>query len=148
MITTVGSFLQDRVKLFCKLHKINVRNIGLCLHEALVNAVVHGNLEIPSSLKNESSEKFEQLLQEREAIPEFAQRQVNIRCQVTTKHLKFEIEDEGKGFEPKTLRLSTPTLMIPTGRGILIITAFMDEVFWNNTGNCITMIKTLQTPAL
>lgn len=146
LITTVGSFLQDRVKLFCQLHKIDERNISLCLHEALVNAIIHGNLEISSSLKNEFPEKFEKLLRKRENMPEFANRKVFIRCQITTKHLKFEIEDEGKGFIPKTLQDSDPLTMIPTGRGILIISAFMDEVYWNKTGNRITMIKTLQSP--
>ncbi len=33
LITTAGTFLQNRVKSFCQLHKINVRNIGLCLHK-------------------------------------------------------------------------------------------------------------------
>ena len=146
MITTVGSLLQNRVKLFCSLHKINLRNIGLCLHEALVNAIIHGNLEIPSSIKNESPEEFEQLLRERETTPQYANRQVTIRCQVTGEQLIFEIEDEGKGFNPKTLHFSNPLQMIPTGRGILIITSFMDNVHWNDTGNRITMIKDLQTP--
>lgn len=145
LITTAGSFLQDRVKLFCQLHKIDVRNISLCLHEALANAVIHGNLEISSSLKDESPEKFEKLLKERESIPEFANRKVIIRCQITTEELKFEIEDEGKGFDPKKLEYADPfRWMIPTGRGILIIVAFMDKVYWNETGNCITMIKTLR----
>ncbi len=143
LITTAGSFLQDRVKLFCQLHKIDIRNISLCLHEALANAVIHGNLEIPSSLKNESPEKFETLLKERESIPEFAKRTVMIRCQITTKYLKFEIADEGKGFDPKQLEYSDPLKMIPTGRGIVIITSFMDKVYWNDTGNRITMIKNL-----
>lgn len=144
-IPSVGAFLQDRVKLFCKMHRIDIRNIGLCLHEALVNAIVHGNLEIPSVLKNEEPEQFEKLLQEREASSQYTNRHVTIRCQVTTKQLKFEIEDEGKGFNPQQIQFTNPTMMIPTGRGILIISAFMDEVSWNKNGNCITMIKHLQT---
>ncbi len=143
MIPSVVAFLQDRLKLYCKLHKLNVRNIGLCLHEALVNAVIHGNLEIPSALKNDSPEEFERLLCERAVIPEYANRQVAIRGQVTTSQLQIEIEDQGKGFNPQILDLSDPTKMIPSGRGLLIITAFMDRVSWNRSGNCITMIKYL-----
>ena len=143
LIPSAGAFLQDRVKLFCKMHRIDVRNIGLCLHEAMVNAVIHGNLEIPSSIKNNSPDEFEALLRGREADPRYANRQVDIRCQVTTEQLYFEIGDEGNGFEPKDLQFSDPALMIPSGRGILIITAFMDKVFWNKSGNRITMIKEL-----
>lgn len=143
LIPSAGAFLQDRVKLFCKMHRIDVRNIGLCLHEAMVNAVIHGNLEISSSIKNESSDEFESLLRDREADPHYAERRVDIRCEVTTEQLYFEIRDEGEGFEPKALHLFDPGLMVPSGRGILIITAFMDKVFWNERGNRITMIKGL-----
>jgi CheY-like chemotaxis protein/anti-sigma regulatory factor (Ser/Thr protein kinase) len=145
LIPPAGAFLQDRVKLFCKMHRIDVRNIGLCLHEAMVNAVIHGNLEIPSSLKDESPDAFEQLLRKREADPRYAERRVDIRCEVTTEQLSFEIRDEGQGFEPKTLQFSDPALMIPSGRGILIITAFMDKVSWNESGNRMTMIKELSS---
>ena len=143
LIPPAGALLQDRVKLFCKMHRIDVRNIGLCLHEAMVNAVIHGNLEIASSIKNESPDEFERLLREREANPQYADRRVDIRCQVTTEQLYFEIGDEGKGFEPHELQFSDPALMVPSGRGILIISAFMDRVFWNKTGTRITMIKEL-----
>ena len=145
LIPAAGAFLQDRVKLFCKMHRIDVRNIGLCLHEAMVNAVIHGNLEIPSSIKDESPDEFERLLREREAEPRYAERRVDIRCEVTTEQLSFEIRDEGKGFEPQKLQFSDPALMIPSGRGILIISAFMDNVFWNESGNRITMIKELSS---
>lgn len=143
MIPSVVAFLQDRLKLYCKLYRLNVRNIGLCLHESLVNAVVHGNLEISSALKNDAPEQFEQLLSERTALPDYANRQVFIRGKVTTDQLAIEIEDQGKGFSPITLDISDPTRIIPSGRGLLIITAFMDRVFWNHSGNCITMIKYL-----
>ncbi|MCP4400875.1 MAG: response regulator [bacterium] len=147
LIPSAGAFLQDRVKLYCKMHRIDVRNIGLCLHEAMVNAVIHGNLEISSSIKNKSPDEFESLLRRREADPHYAERLIDIRCRVTTEQLYFEIGDEGKGFEPKELQFSDPALMIPSGRGILIITAFMDKVFWNERGNRVTMIKNL-TPVL
>jgi len=141
LIANVVAFLQNRIKLFCELYKINVRNISLCLHEALVNAVIHGNLEVPSTLKNEDPEKFEALLKERESLASYANRQVLIRCQISTGYLKFEIEDQGQGFNPQSIHFSDPILMIPSGRGILIITSFMDEVSWNAAGNCITMVK-------
>lgn len=148
LITTAGAFLQSRVKPFCELHKINVRNIGLCLHEALVNAIIHGNLEISSTVKNENPEKFETLIKEREADPVYADREVVIRCEITSDHLTFEIKDEGKGFDPCTLRFADPIHILPTGRGIFIITSFMDKVFWNAEGNVITMTKELQMPEL
>ncbi|PID57560.1 hypothetical protein CSB45_06950 [candidate division KSB3 bacterium] len=147
LIPSAVAFLQDRVKLFCKMHRIDIRKIGLCLHEAMVNAVIHGNLEISSSIKEDSPRKFEELLRQRELAPGYGERQVDVRCEVTAEQFIFEICDEGEGFDPKSLQFSDSTLMIPSGRGILIITAFMDSVFWNEVGNRITMIKKLSSPA-
>ena len=141
-IPSVGAFLQERVKLFCKMHKINIHNIGLCLHEALVNAVVHGNLEVSSTLKNESPEEFDRMLKKRESDPKYAGRKVAIHCKVTAEQLIFNIEDEGNGFDAaKFVGLADHFTMAPSGRGVLIILALMDEVRWNDVGNCITMIK-------
>ena len=143
-IPSVSSLLQDRLRLYCKLNKLNVRNIGFCLHEALANAIIHGNLDISSSLKNDSPEEFERLLNEREALPEYADRKILIHCTATASQIKIEIQDEGRGFDQQTLDISDPTKMLPSGRGILIITALMTDVFWNESGNRITMIKEFQ----
>jgi anti-sigma regulatory factor (Ser/Thr protein kinase) len=141
VIANAVSFLQDRVKLYCDFYNINLRNISLCLHEALANAIIHGNLELPSHLKNESPELFERLLHERQQLPQFADRQVQLHCQISPEHLKMEIQDQGKGFNFRSVQQPDPLKLIPSGRGILIITTLMDEVLWNECGNRITMNK-------
>jgi anti-sigma regulatory factor (Ser/Thr protein kinase) len=138
----------------CQKEETFTLNIGVCLQEALVNAIIHGNLEIPSNLKKHSWEQFETLLQERETLPKFANRQVIIRCQMQQDSIQLEVEDEGYGFNPnqilpvmKTYSSETnatdPDSLLENGRGILIITSLMDAVFWNSRGNCITMIKNI-----
>ena len=91
---------------------------------------------------------FDALDAVRVAVEAYADREVSIRCRITSKQLLFEIQDQGLGFDPRTLNFSDPLHIIPTGRGILIITSFMDEVFWNATGNMITMIKYLRQSEL
>jgi anti-sigma regulatory factor (Ser/Thr protein kinase) len=55
----------------------------------------------------------------------------------------FVVRDEGKGFDP--LQIPNPidaeNLDKPSGRGLLLIRTFMDEVRHNGQGNEITMIK-------
>jgi DNA-binding response OmpR family regulator len=145
-IASAVSFLQDRVRVYCDSYNINLRNIGLCLHEALANAVIHGNLALSSRLKNESPEAFERLLHERQQLSKFADKQVLINCQINPECLRFEIWDQGRGFNSRSLQKPDSLGLIPTGRGILIIMALMDEVNWNEQGNCITMIKRFQPP--
>jgi anti-sigma regulatory factor (Ser/Thr protein kinase) len=157
LIEHVITCLQNCIDQFCRLHQLNIVNISLCLREALANAIIHGNLEIPSTLKEDSWRQFESLVREREILPEFADRQVMIRCRLTTEHITLEVEDQGRGFDPCELRaldLASPSALKDPdlinrlsrgGRGLLFIKAFTDQVFWNSAGNCITMIKNFPT---
>jgi anti-sigma regulatory factor (Ser/Thr protein kinase) len=53
------------------------------------------------------------------------------------------IRDEGKGFD--MAKIPDPTdpenLVLPYGRGVMLINCFMDEVRYNDVGNEVTMIK-------
>jgi anti-sigma regulatory factor (Ser/Thr protein kinase) len=50
------------------------------------------------------------------------------------------IRDEGPGFEYHTLQ-DPEGSRNPSGRGLLMIRAFCDEVNWNKSGNEVTLIK-------
>ncbi len=144
LVPSAVSLLQDRIGLFCELHKIDIRNIGVCLHEALANAVIHGNLEIASSIKTESHDRFDELVSEREQAPHFGTRRVTVKCRLTHKMLEFVVSDEGPGFDPKSVTQPEAGNLFPAGRGILIMRAFMDEVSWNAQGNAVRLIKMLE----
>jgi len=153
-IDNIVLLCQRRVTQFCQSHQIPHVNISVCLREALANAIIHGNLEISSTLKEDSWKQFEALVREREILPEFAERQITIRCQMTVKQLILEVEDQGQGFDASSWQPCKPTslanynpmssTLFKSGRGLLIITSLMDNVFWNESGNRITMIKNLQ----
>jgi anti-sigma regulatory factor (Ser/Thr protein kinase) len=157
LIERVVTYLHNRIAQFCHVHHLHPVNLGLCLREALANAIIHGNLEIPSTLKETSWEQFEALVREREVLPEFADRQVTIRCQFSPQRMTIEVEDQGAGFEMQDSRNmemeSLPAdddhaalmLLSRSGRGLVFIKAFMDQVFWNDAGNCIIMIKNFST---
>jgi Anti-sigma regulatory factor (Ser/Thr protein kinase) len=51
--------------------------------------------------------------------------------------------DEGKGFTHSKLFVSEDPekLLRIKGRGLVMIMNFMDEVFWNDKGNEITMVR-------
>jgi anti-sigma regulatory factor (Ser/Thr protein kinase) len=58
---------------------------------------------------------------------------------------EFVIRDEGPGFAPDKLPDPTDTsnLERSSGRGVLLMRAFMDEVSFNAQGNEVTMRKNL-----
>jgi serine/threonine-protein kinase RsbW len=97
-------------------------HVTMAVHEAAINAVLHGNdynpkLEIDVSMEN------------------------------TGTQLVFVIADQGKGFNPDTLPdPSAPeNLLRGTGRGIFLIRSLMDEVHFRqlHPGTEMTLIKNL-----
>lgn len=116
---------------------------GIALEEALLNAVYHGNLEVSSDLRENGDEAFHKLARERRSEEPFASRRVRVTARLTTSSAKFVIVDEGPGFDIS--KLPDPThpdfLDRPSGRGVLLMRTFMDEVRYNSTGNRVTLVK-------
>ncbi|MGH7476521.1 MAG: ATP-binding protein [Longimicrobiales bacterium] len=92
-------------------------NFRVGLTEALINAILYGN----------------------EADP---RRVVRIEVWLDPERATIEVSDQGGGFDPE--RLPDPTLpsnrMRSGGRGIFLIRKLMDEVEFNERGNCIRMV--------
>jgi anti-sigma regulatory factor (Ser/Thr protein kinase) len=59
--------------------------------------------------------------------------------------LSITIEDEGEGFDCSALagEFAETTSTLPDKRGIFIVKYLMDEVFFNEKGTSITMVKYL-----
>ena len=112
--------------------------------EALINAVVHGNLEVASALKeNEDPLLFSRTVQARACEEPYCQRIVRVNVSCSSSELKICICDEGPGFNPNSVADPTDieNLELPSGRGLLMMRAFMDDVQFNDKGNEVWMIK-------
>lgn len=92
--------------------------IKLALEEALINAVKHGNGCDPAKC-------------------------VTVRYAVTPQKVIILVRDEGKGFIPD--QIPDPTaperLPIPSGRGIMLMRAYMDEVEFRDQGREVYLMK-------
>jgi serine/threonine-protein kinase RsbW len=88
----------------------------LALEEAIVNAVKHGNASDPA-------------------------KEVRVRFRVTNEVALAEVEDEGPGFDPHTVKdpLATENLERPCGRGLLLMEYYMTTVRYNERGNIVTL---------
>ncbi|MDG2015008.1 MAG: response regulator [Pirellulaceae bacterium] len=118
--------------------------ISMALEEALCNAICHGNLEVDSELKESTDcSAYENKIRERKDAAPFCERRVRVHAEFTEQSIRFQIDDEGPGFNPQ--KLPDPTtaenILRPSGRGLLLIRSFMDEVHHNQTGNRITLVK-------
>jgi CheY-like chemotaxis protein/anti-sigma regulatory factor (Ser/Thr protein kinase) len=116
---------------------------GIALEEALLNAIYHGNLEVSSDLRREGDELFHRVARERRNRDPYRQRRVRISARINRRKATFVIADQGPGFD--IAKLPDPTdpanLDKPSGRGLLLMRMFMDEVRHNSAGNQITLVK-------
>jgi CheY-like chemotaxis protein len=117
--------------------------IGVALEESLVNAMIHGNLEVSSDLREREDDAYEQLIRARQQDPAYRDRRIRVRGCFTPMEIRFVIRDQGPGFDVTTVPDPTKSgnFSKVSGRGLLLIRSFMDEVFHDETGNTITMIK-------
>lgn len=117
--------------------------VGIALEEALVNALYHGNLEVSSALRQENDQAYHELAEERRQALPYRDRRIYVDAKFSRYEAAFIVRDEGPGFDRS--QVPDPTdpdnLGKSSGRGLLLIQTFMDEVHFNESGNQITMIK-------
>jgi CheY-like chemotaxis protein/anti-sigma regulatory factor (Ser/Thr protein kinase) len=121
----------------------DLTRIGVALTEALLNAMIHGNLGVSSKLLDSQPPAFEEEIANRMKDPIVASRQVFVSVRVDAHAAAITIRDQGAGFDVQ--KVADPTddagLELSHGRGLLLIRAFMDSVSHNETGNEITLVK-------
>lgn len=117
--------------------------VGVALHEALTNAILHGNLGVSSDLRETDEKEYYRLIAERRTQAPWCERRVWVRATLTSREAVIVIRDEGEGFDPDSLPDPTDPVNLGrvSGRGLLLIQTFMDRVEHNESGNEITMIK-------
>ena len=92
--------------------------VRLALEEALSNAVKHGN-------RHDASKP------------------VTVRYAITREKAVVIVRDEGPGFEPDGVPNPTDPdrLPLPSGRGIMLMRAYMDEVYYRDRGREVCFVK-------
>jgi anti-sigma regulatory factor (Ser/Thr protein kinase) len=131
-----------------------IRKSGLCdetdgirtcvaLEEALNNALYHGNLELESLAREGNRAAYRTLVEERRQMEPYRSRRIHVEAGVTPTHGYFTVRDEGNGFDPKQLPDPTDPANLErlSGRGLLLMRTFMDDVMFNEQGNEVTLIK-------
>ena len=123
----------------------NLDVIAVAFHEALANALEHGNLELDSDLKGDlftKEDPYAKLRAERMADPNYAGRLIEVRLAMDTERFEVEISDEGKGFDASRMKPlpKDSDMLSHCGRGMQLILLVMDEVHFNDKGNQIRMV--------
>lgn len=91
--------------------------IRLAVEEAMVNGFRHGNRSDPDKT-------------------------VMLEWTIGRDRLTIHVEDEGPGFDPESVPDPTAeeNIEIPSGRGLMLMRAYMTDVRYSDTGNRVTMV--------
>ena len=111
--------LENKIKRL-SLSKEELFDIKLCLQEALVNAVKHGNKLDPSLV-------------------------VECSVEVSGDRLTIQVRDQGAGFDERAVPspVHPDNLTKTSGRGVYLIKKLMDEVGFFDRGRVVKMTKFL-----
>ena len=143
LLPTLLTRFQASVTLFGVCEATDRTRIGIALEEALSNALYHGNLEVSSKLRERSLEDYYELAGQRRFSEPYASRRITVIETLTHELARFTIRDDGPGFDTQLLnREPDPEdLEAVSGRGLLMMRSFMDEVRFNTKGNEVTLTK-------
>lgn len=116
----------DYVMLRCRDCEAHARRLDLNfrvgLTEALANAMLYGNGHDPC-------------------------KRVRVEIIVDQGRIEARVTDQGNGFDPSTVPDPTEpaNLTRPCGRGLFLMRKLMDEVWYNDRGNQVTLVMRLDS---
>src|SRR3954467_15503749 len=143
LIASLINHVQSLVSSVGLCDEASVISVCIALEEAVRNALVHGDLEFTSEQREGDAGEYQRLIDHRSTNEPYASRRLEVTVEVTPRSGRFVIRDYGPGFDPS--KLPDPTdpenLERVSGRGLLLMRTFMDEVTFNTTGNQVTMVK-------
>ncbi len=114
----------------------------MAIEEALANAIYHGNLELDSELKEVDATQFSDLARERCQRGPWKDRKVEVTELATPFGLWITIRDQGCGFDVQAAiqRTINPAALLASGRGLVMMRAFADDLLFNARGNEVTLV--------
>ncbi|MCS7166985.1 MAG: response regulator [Gemmatales bacterium] len=143
LIPPLIEFVNQNLSRFRFCDETGLIQVAVALREALVNAIYHGNLEVSSEIYEQDENAYYRLIEERRRQEPYCHRVVEFIAEESPKEARYTVRDQGPGFDPR--RIPDPTdpsnLERTCGRGLLLIRTFMDEVYHNEKGNEIVMVK-------
>jgi len=125
--------------------------VGMALEHALVNAMLHGNLELTrAEIAEDEATAIEGLrseVEERQSLQPYCDRRIHFNAKMSDAEATFVIRDEGQGFDTSTVpKPGDPRLLEREGgQGLILMTTLMSEVRFNDKGNEVTLVKQPRT---
>lgn len=146
-LSTATAFNADLTNLLCMacrqrmdLSEERLSDIETAVEEALSNAMVHGNLDIASVLRNDPAdfEQYCELVNQRLTTPSYALRRIEVLATWSQTRIDVEVHDEGRGYDIANFK-ALPQLEAKCGRGFSLIRDIASTVTIAEHGRSLTM---------
>jgi CheY-like chemotaxis protein/anti-sigma regulatory factor (Ser/Thr protein kinase) len=127
---------------------VELVRLGVAIEHAVLNAMFRGNLELsreqtPSDQAIVYEDATSEEIQERMATAPYRDRMVNVEVVATEADVRVTVRDQGNGFDTSIVPTSEnpDDLESEGGRGLVMMSSFVDHVQFNDQGNEVTLIK-------
>jgi CheY-like chemotaxis protein len=148
MISPLVGLLMQVVSGMDLVNSAELTRIGVAIEHALVNAMYRGNLELGPSVTPAHralvyDDATTDLIERRKQSDPYQNRRVHVEATASKEEVRVLIRDQGKGFD--TTQVPGPgdpkVLNTESGRGLVLMASFMDELVFNESGTEVTMVK-------
>jgi CheY-like chemotaxis protein/anti-sigma regulatory factor (Ser/Thr protein kinase) len=141
LICPLVDYLQQQISLLNFCDDSGRIRLGIALQEALLNALLHGNLELDSQQLHRALDDDPDLVRRRAVESPYAERRIHVYAELSADTARFIIRDDGPGFAHADFAGDIEPNDLPSGRGLVLMRAFMDEVSFDAAGNEVTMTR-------
>ena len=143
LISSLVSYLSQVLLDSEMFDQADCHRIATALDEALTNACYHGNLEVRSEVREHDPRAYRALANQRRMVAPYRDRRIRVSTELTSAEARFVIQDDGQGFDRGAIPDPTDAANLerPSGRGVFLMTTFMDDVLYNKSGNEVTLLK-------
>ncbi len=122
--------------------------LGVAVEHALMNAMYRGNLELGPSVTPAHraiiyDDATSDLIERRKTQSPYMERSVHVEAIASADEIRILVRDQGKGFDLNKVpdAVTADSLDSESGRGLLLMKSFSDELIFNDQGNEVTIIK-------
>ncbi len=122
--------------------------LGTAVEHAMINAMYRGNLSLGPTVTPPHraiiyDDATTDLIEKRKISEPYKDRRVHIEATASKDEIRILVRDEGKGFNAAELptREESQVLDTESGRGLVLMRSFTDELIFNDKGNEVTLIK-------
>ncbi|ELP33930.1 response regulator receiver protein [Rhodopirellula baltica SWK14] len=139
------------------LPSIEMVRLGVAVEHSLTNAMLHGNLEIPRDKQPSHGQlaregMINDAMKERLSQEPYKSRVTHVEATASEHAIRIVITDQGPGFDtsnvPQAGELDASSLAASADgvgqadkQGLLLIASFVDQMWFNDEGNQITLVK-------